>query len=179
MLATPSGAEALLTIVKRARKYRLGLMTVTQDVQDFLAEDSSGGIISGHAGRSLLQNSALKIAFQQDAAALPLVAEALGLNADMREFLEGSLRGQGLLIGERGDCYPMQVVATPQEAELVENRDWLSDGSGSLDDAVPEELGSLDGDLDEPRERNISDLLHERLSAEREMERQDEVLPVG
>ena len=71
MLATPSGAEALITIVKRARKYQLGLMTITQDVQDFLAEQSGAGLIAGHAGRSLLQNSAMKLAFSQDPAALP------------------------------------------------------------------------------------------------------------
>ena len=60
VLQTPSGAEALINIVKRARKYRLGLLTITQDVQDFLGEHS--GAVTGHAGRSLLQNNAMKLA---------------------------------------------------------------------------------------------------------------------
>ena len=69
-LATPSGAEALLTIAKRARKYKLGLLCITQDVQDFLAEDKDGGAIAGHAGLALLQNSGTKLVLSQDPAAL-------------------------------------------------------------------------------------------------------------
>ena len=64
VLATPSGAEALITIVKRARKYQLGLMTITQDA-GLLGGDQSAGLITGHAGRSLLQNSAMKLAFSR------------------------------------------------------------------------------------------------------------------
>ena len=143
VLSTPSGAEALLTIVKRARKYRLGLMAVTQDVQDFLSENHGIGAIAGHAGRSLLQNSALKLALQQDQAALPQVVDALGLNGDMADFLEKSLRGQGLLVGEHGDCYPMGIFATPEESELIENRDWLRDGDAASE-AVEMEPAALE-----------------------------------
>ena len=173
VLSTPSGAEALLTIVKRARKYRLGLTTITQDVQDFLSENPAMGVIAGHAGRALLQNSALKLAFQQDVAALPLVVEALGLNPDMAEFLESSLRGQGVLVGERGDCYPLQVVATPEEMELIENREWLSDGDAAPE-MIPEALDSYVPDPEEFRAREISSLLMQRLSADRQMEKESE-----
>jgi hypothetical protein len=178
VLATPSGAEALITIVKRARKYRLGLMAITQDVQDLLSENQSISGVGGHAGRSLLQNSALKIALQQDAAALPLVADALGLNEDMREFLESSLRGQGLLVDERGGAYPIQVVATPQESELIENRDWLNDGNVPIEEMVPEAVAGARIDSGELRDGDISGMLRRRLSAEREMETEDEALAV-
>ena len=104
VLATPSGAESLLTIVKRARKHQLGLLTITQDVQDFLAEDHSAGLITGHAGRALLQNSATKFAMSQDPAALYQVVDALGLNDDIRVFLSHTRRGQGVFIGEDGEC---------------------------------------------------------------------------
>ena len=177
VLSTPSGAEALLTIVKRARKYRLGLMAITQDVQDFLSENASLGLVAGHAGRSLLQNSALKVALQQDAAALPLVADALGLGPDMMEFLERALRGQGLLIGERSDCYPFQIVATPQEMELIDNQGWRSDGGGSLDDLEDEEPEPdpevASGTPVAERGlagRDLSERLRRRLVAERELD---------
>ena len=128
VLATPSGAEALINIVKRARKYKLGLMTITQDVQDFLSENPSIGSIVGHAGRSLLQNSAMKLALSQDPAALPQVVEALGLTSDEGDFLAGSLRGQGLLINENGICFPIDIVSTTEERDLVTDEGWRTHG---------------------------------------------------
>ena len=135
VLSTPSGAEALLTIVKRARKYQLGLTTITQDVQDFLAEDATAGLIAGHAGRSLLQNSAFKLALQQDPAALPLVYEALGLSGSAARFLAGSQRGEGLLVGSQGDTYPIEIVSTPEERTLVLDRSWIHHGETGPDGA--------------------------------------------
>ena len=164
VLATPSGAEALLTIVKRARKYQLGLMTITQDVQDFLAENASAGLIAGHAGKSLLQNSALKLAFQQDAAALPQVCEALALNADVAGFLAASLRGQGVLVGERGDCYPIEIVSTPEERTVLLDRSWLRDGDSAADDvsSATEEMF-----VDEASEGELGDMLLRTVNRER------------
>lgn len=129
MLATPSGAEALITIAKRARKYSLGLMAITQDVQDFLSEDTTGGVISGHAGRSLLQNSATKLALSQDTAALPAVCEALGLSESNSTFLGGTLRGQGVLISETGSGIPVEIVSTAEERQLVLNQGWRNYGA--------------------------------------------------
>ena len=163
VLATPSGAEALLTIVKRARKYQLGLMAITQDVQDFLAENANAGLITGHAGKSLLQNSALKLAFQQDAAALPLVASALGLNDDVTGFLSASMRGQGVLVGERGDCYPVEIVSTPEERTVVMDRSWLRDGEGGDEGDDPVD----DIDVDDASPEDIEDMLLKNLSFER------------
>lgn len=160
VLATPSGAEALINIVKRARKYQLGLLTITQDVQDFLAENSAAGGVTGHAGRSLLQNSAMKLALSQDPAALPQVVEALGLNPDEGSFLAGCLRGQGLLIDETGSSYPLDIISTPEEAALVTDDSWRQDGSNLL---LPEALLER-----QPAELADAELLLERLRRERE-----------
>ena len=129
VLSTPSGAEALLTIAKRARKYKLGLIPITQDVQDFLAEDASAGAISGHAGTALLQNSGSKMILSQDSAALPLVGNALQLNEDAMMFLKGCVTGQGLLITDQGK-FPVDVVATSEEKELLLDDSWRTDGEG-------------------------------------------------
>ena len=129
VLATPSGAEALITIAKRARKYKLGLLCITQDVQDFLSEDSSGGAIAGHAGVSLLQNSGTKLILSQDPAALPLVAEALQLNEDCLRYLKSVSRGQGLLMTDDGN-FPMEIVSTPEERLLINDEAWRQSGEG-------------------------------------------------
>ena len=141
VLATKAGAESLITIVKRARKHKLGMVCITQDVQDFLSEDRSGGAITGHAGRSLLQNSALKLAFQQDPAALYMVADALQLQPWVVDYLRRCGRGQGVLVGAAGDTYPFVVVATDEERDLVEDESWREHGEYVL----PEEFvaGSL------------------------------------
>ena len=46
----PEGAAFMVSMAKRARKHRLGLQFITQDVQDLLSEDSSRAI-TGHSGR--------------------------------------------------------------------------------------------------------------------------------
>ena len=56
----PEGAAFMVSVAKRARKHRLGLQFITQDVQDLLSEDSSR-TITGHSGRALLQNAAFKL----------------------------------------------------------------------------------------------------------------------
>ncbi len=74
----PEGAAFMVSMAKRARKHRLGLQFITQDVQDLLSEDSSR-TITGHSGRALLQNAAFKLLLQQDAAAVSTVGEAFDL----------------------------------------------------------------------------------------------------
>ena len=76
----PEGAAFMVSMAKRARKHRLGLQFITQDVQDLLSEDSSRAI-TGHSGRALLQNAAFKLLLQQDAAAIATVGEAFDLPA--------------------------------------------------------------------------------------------------
>ena len=161
VLATPSGAEALITIVKRARKYQLGLMTITQDVQDFLAEQQGAGLIQGHAGRSLLQNSATKLAFSQDPAALPEVVDALALNGDVSMFLAGALRGQGVLVDERGKFFPIEIISTEKERELVMDDSWRQDG-----DQLPA-MGEVE---EEVRVAEMAEMLQHRVHLEREEE---------
>ena len=160
VLATPSGADALITIVKRAQKYQLGLLTITQDVQDFLAEQTGAGAIQSHAGRSLLQNSAMKLVLSQDPAALPQVVDALGLSQDEGAFLVGSLRGQGLLISETGTTFPIDIVSTALERELVEDQAWRQDGL-----LLPTPEAELEQDASHLGD---ADLLLERLQRERE-----------
>ena len=161
VLATPSGAEALITIVKRARKYQLGLTTITQDVQDFLSEAPGMGVIASHAGRSLLQNSATKLALSQDPAALPQVVEALGLSDDVGHFLAGALRGQGVLVNESGTPFPIEITATEAEKQLVMDDSWRQDGDR------PQEIMEID---EEQRPGELAEMLHERLQRERELE---------
>ena len=116
----PEGAAFMVSMAKRARKHRLGLQFITQDVQDLLSEDTSRAI-TGHSGRALLQNAAFKLLLQQDAAAISTVGDAFDLPQDLQRWLLSCPRGDGLLLA-RGGRFPIRIEATPEEKEVIEWR---------------------------------------------------------
>ena len=116
----PEGAAFMVSMAKRARKHRLGLQFITQDVQDLLSEDSSR-TITGHSGRALLQNAAFKLLLQQDAAAISTVGDAFDLPQDLQRWLLSCPRGDGLLLA-RGGRFPIRIEATPEETAVIEWR---------------------------------------------------------
>ena len=116
----PEGAAFMVSMAKRARKHRLGLQFITQDVQDLLSEDSSR-TITGHSGRALLQNAAFKLLLQQDAAAISTVGDAFDLPQDLQRWLLSCPRGDGLLLA-KGHRFPVRIEATPEETAVIEWR---------------------------------------------------------
>jgi len=116
----PEGAAFMVSMAKRARKHRLGLQFITQDVQDLLSEDSSR-TITGHSGRALLQNAAFKLLLQQDAAAIGTVGDAFDLPEDLQRWLLSCPRGDGLLLA-KGHRFPVRIEATPEETAVIEWR---------------------------------------------------------
>ena len=116
----PEGAAFMVSMAKRARKHRLGLQFITQDVQDLLSEDTSR-TITGHSGRALLQNAAFKLLLQQDAAASSTVGDAFDLPQDLQRWLLSCPRGDGLLLA-KGNRFPVRIEATPEETAVIEWR---------------------------------------------------------
>ena len=116
----PEGAAFMVSVAKRARKHRLGLQFITQDVQDLLSEDTSR-TITGHSGRALLQNAAFKLLLQQDAAAISTVGDAFDLPQDLQRWLLSCPRGDGLLLA-KGNRFPVRIEATPEETSVIEWR---------------------------------------------------------
>ena len=114
----PEGAAFMVSMAKRARKHRLGLQFITQDVQDLLSEDTSRAI-TGHSGRALLQNAAFKLLLQQDAAAIGTVGDAFDLPEELQRWLLSCPRGDGLLLS-KGHRFPVRIEATPEETEVIE-----------------------------------------------------------
>ena len=116
----PEGAAFMVSMAKWARKHRLGLQFITQDVQDLLSEDSSR-TITGHSGRALLQNAAFKLLLQQDAAAISTVGDAFDMPKDLQRWLLSCPRGDGLLLA-KGNRFPVRIEATPEETAVIEWR---------------------------------------------------------
>ena len=103
-------SEVLDAVVKRARKFRLGVVNVSTDLGFFLWGSPVGG-------RSLLQNSALKTAFGPGQGFLGPVSDVLGISQGGREFLSGASPGQGVVVVDvSGDfcvsgneCFPGEL----------------------------------------------------------------------
>ncbi len=109
LLRYPEGGAFISAMARRARKYYLGLVTITQDVADFLRSDH---------GRAVLVNAALKLLMKQDASTIEPIVEAFQLTPDERHYLLGANKGEGLLFG-RGTRLALTVEASRAEHRLA------------------------------------------------------------
>jgi conjugal transfer ATP-binding protein TraC len=115
------GARFLSSMARQARKYYLGLTTVTQDVEDFLATPE---------GHTVLANSSVQLLMRQDSSTIDAVSQTFRLSAGEREFLLACRKGEGLFFAQ-GNHIALRVEASPMEhslvttdpAELVERED--------------------------------------------------------
>lgn len=112
MMRYEDSAQFLWSIVKRARKYYLGLTTITQDVDDFLAQD---------IGKAVVTNSALRVLFKQAPAAIDKVGDVFYLSQGERSLLLGSNVGEGIFFAGNNHA-PITVVASPEEHKLITTR---------------------------------------------------------
>ena len=112
MMRFEDSAQFLWSIVKRARKYYLGLTTITQDVDDFLAQD---------IGKAVVTNSALRVLFKQAPAAIDKVGDVFYLSQGERSLLLGSNVGEGIFFAGNNHA-PITVVASPAEHKLITTR---------------------------------------------------------
>lgn len=104
-----SGAY-LHSFAKRARKYLLGLTTITQDVEDFLTTDE---------GRAIITNSSLQIILKQSTAAVEKITETFYLTGGEKHFLLSAGVGEGLFFAGHSHV-GFKVIASDEEKTLVE-----------------------------------------------------------
>jgi conjugal transfer ATP-binding protein TraC len=105
----PDSAMFLYSIAKRARKYYLGLTTITQDIEDFLASDY---------GKAIVTNSSIQILMKQSPAAIDKIAETFYLSEGEKHLLLACDQGEGLFFAGPNHV-AMRVVASPEEHYLV------------------------------------------------------------
>ncbi len=102
-------ARFLYSIIKRARKYFLGVTTITQDVDDF---------VESPYGRPIITNSALQILMKQSPATVDGLQKLFYLTDGEKYVLLNSDVGQGILFaGFRHVA--IQFVAGPEETALI------------------------------------------------------------
>lgn len=109
MMKFPDTAQFLWSVVKRARKYYLGLTTITQDVEDFLSQD---------IGKAIVTNSALQLLLKQSPAAIDKVGEIFYLSQGEKQLLMGANIGEGIFFAGAHHA-PIRVVASNDEYQLI------------------------------------------------------------
>lgn len=109
LLKYEKGGAFLLNVAKRARKYFLGLTTISQDVQDFLSSAN---------GRPIVTNASLRLLMKQSSAAIDLVKEAFQLTDAEKFMLLESAVGYGLFFA--GDNHVgLRVVPSYMEDQII------------------------------------------------------------
>jgi conjugal transfer ATP-binding protein TraC len=109
MMQYEDSARFLYGLVKRARKYYLGITTITQDVGDFLGSPF---------GKPIVTNAAMKLLLKQSTAAIDGVADAFALTSGEKQVLLQSEVGQGIFFaGPRHVA--IEIVAFPTEHRII------------------------------------------------------------
>jgi len=104
-----SGAY-LHSFAKRARKYLLGLTTITQDVEDFLTTDE---------GKAIITNSSLQIILKQSTAAIEKITETFYLTGGEKHFLLSAGVGEGLFFAGHSHV-GFRAIASDEEKNYIE-----------------------------------------------------------
>jgi len=105
----PDSANFLNSIAKRARKYYLGVTTISQNVEDFLSAD---------LGKAIITNSSIQILMKQHPAAIDKIADVFYLSEGERQLLLAAEVGEGLFFAGRNHV-AIRVIASPEEHFLV------------------------------------------------------------
>lgn len=105
----PDSANFMFSLAKRARKYNLGLTTVTQDVEDF---------ISSQMGRAIVANSSLQLLLKQSPSAVDVLGQVFKLTEEELKRLSNFSVGKGLFFAGQNHVM-IQIVASETETGLI------------------------------------------------------------
>jgi conjugal transfer ATP-binding protein TraC len=102
-------ANFLFSLAKRARKYNLGITTITQDVEDFMGS---------RMGRAIVANASMQFLLKQSPSAVDILSDVFKLTSEERKRLSQFPVGQGLFFAGQNHVH-IQVVASPTETGLI------------------------------------------------------------
>ncbi|MBI2624069.1 ATP-binding protein [Candidatus Parcubacteria bacterium] len=109
LMKADDGAAFMYSIAKRARKYYLGLTTITQDVADF---------IKSKYGEPIVTNSSLQILLKQSPATIEAVARTFNLTDEEKFLLLEANVGEGIFFAGLKRA-AIKVVASYSEDQII------------------------------------------------------------
>ena len=102
-------ANFLFSLAKRARKYYLGLTTISQDVEDFMGSKM---------GRAIVSNSSMQLLLKQSSSAVDVLSDVFKLTEEERKRLSNFPVGQGLFFAGQNHVH-IQIIASETEHQLI------------------------------------------------------------
>jgi type IV secretory pathway VirB4 component len=105
----PDSAKFIYSMTKRARKYYLGITTITQDVEDFLHNDY---------GKAIVSNASIQFLMKQSTASIPVLADTFYLSEGERQLLVSSDIGEGIFFAGHNHV-ALRVVASQEEHKVI------------------------------------------------------------
>lgn len=109
LLEHEESARFVAGLVRRARKYYLGVSIISQQANDFLKSDY---------GRAIASQSALRILMRQDTTTIKNVVSEFSLSEYEQQYLLTCERGDALLIADQNHV-AVKVVASEKEHPLI------------------------------------------------------------
>jgi len=109
LLKHEESASFLFSLVKRARKYYLGVTFITQDIEDALMSPY---------GKPIITNSALALLLKQSPANIDLVGKAFNLTEQEKAILVQASIGTGLFFAEDRHV-AIQIIASYAEDQII------------------------------------------------------------
>ena len=109
LMKYPDSANFMFSIAKRARKYNLGMTTITQDVEDF---------ISTPMGRAIVANSSIQLLLKQSPSAIDVLGQVFKLTEEELKRLANFSVGQGLFFAGQNHVM-IQIIASETETGLI------------------------------------------------------------
>jgi len=109
VMQNEEGASFLFGLAKRARKYWLGVTTITQDVNDFMKSEYGGAIIN---------NSSIQLLMKQSPASIGLMQKTFNLTSGERSLLLEGEVGEGIFFAGQKHV-AIKVVASSTEHQIV------------------------------------------------------------
>jgi len=109
LMQTEDGASFLFGICKRARKYWLGVTTITQDVVDFM---------KSNYGQPIITNSSLQILMKQSPATIDVVQKTFNLTEGEKYLLLEAGVGEGIFFAGQKHV-AIRVTASPTEDQFI------------------------------------------------------------
>lgn len=102
-------ANFMFSLAKRARKYFLGLTTISQDVEDF---------VSSKMGRAIVANSSMQLLLKQSSSAVDVLADVFKLTEEEKKRLANFPIGQGLFFAGQSHVH-INIQASQTEQQLI------------------------------------------------------------
>ncbi|KKQ20975.1 MAG: Type IV secretory pathway VirB4 protein-like protein [Parcubacteria group bacterium GW2011_GWA2_37_10] len=109
LMQSEDGASFLFGLVKRGRKYWLGVTTITQDVADFMKSDY---------GKAIISNSSLQFLLKQSPATIDVVQKTFNLTEQEKFLLLEAAVGEGLFFAGKKHV-AISVVASQTEDQII------------------------------------------------------------